>query len=284
VQSILAQSFTDFELVISDNASTDSTGDICAELMRSDARIRYFRNPHNVGAGPNFNRAFELTSGPYFKWMAHDDALEPEWLKLCVEVLDNDPTVVLAYTKAVRMDASGAKGRPYGSGHSASSHSAPERFGNVMRRANWGLPVFGLVRRDVLLKTRGFVGSPGADHMLLSELALHGRFYEVPEYLMLHGIHSERYARSHHTRREKAGWYDPSRSGRLFFPAWRKLRVHLSSVHRSDLSVWERWRCYMHVGRWAAKNTRRLVSDVTLNIPTLPRALRRMMRGHLLAS
>lgn len=67
LDSLLAQTFTDFEVIISDNASTDRTSEICAAYLERDPRIRYYRNQQNIGAAPNFNRTFELATGMYFK-------------------------------------------------------------------------------------------------------------------------------------------------------------------------------------------------------------------------
>ena len=75
IESVLGQTFDDFELLLCDNASTDATGDICRSFAGADPRVRYIRNPENLGAHPNFNRAFELATGRFFKWASHDDAL-----------------------------------------------------------------------------------------------------------------------------------------------------------------------------------------------------------------
>jgi glycosyltransferase involved in cell wall biosynthesis len=99
VDSILAQTFKDFELIISDNASTDRTQEICQRYCGRDSRVRYFRSEQNHGAAWNFNRVFELASGEYFKWAAHDDMIAPDFLQKCVAVLDEDPTVVLCHSQ-----------------------------------------------------------------------------------------------------------------------------------------------------------------------------------------
>ena len=77
LRAILSQTFTDFELIISDNASTDATQRICETFAAEDSRVRYFRNSRNIGIEPNFNAAFEPARGKYFMWTAHDDLLEP---------------------------------------------------------------------------------------------------------------------------------------------------------------------------------------------------------------
>src|SRR5215471_14033382 len=81
IQAILDQTFSDFELIICDNASTDETESICRDLAARDPRVRYHRNPANIGAAPNFNKTFELSTGEYFKWLAHDDLHEPTYLQ-----------------------------------------------------------------------------------------------------------------------------------------------------------------------------------------------------------
>src|ERR687897_507571 len=95
IGSILDQSYRDFELIVSDNASTDGTNDICRSFEAQDRRIRYVRQPRNIGASPNFNICYALASGEFFKWAAHDDYLEPGYLAACVEALDANPDAVL---------------------------------------------------------------------------------------------------------------------------------------------------------------------------------------------
>src|SRR5512139_3267591 len=99
LDSLLAQTFKDFEIVIADNVSTDQTEEICRSYAAKDARIRYYRNETNIGAGPNHNRVFELSRGEYFKWVCHDDMCAPEFLERCIEVLDRDPSVVLCHAE-----------------------------------------------------------------------------------------------------------------------------------------------------------------------------------------
>jgi glycosyltransferase involved in cell wall biosynthesis len=112
IDSILAQTFGDFELIISDNASTDGTEKICRQYADDDGRIRYVRNRENLGAAYNYNQTFHLSSGDYFKWACHDDLLRPEFLERCVEVLDRDPSAVLVYTDWAPIDETGGGSIP----------------------------------------------------------------------------------------------------------------------------------------------------------------------------
>ena len=108
IDSLLAQTFEDFELIISDNASTDKTEEICRAYAEKDQRIRYYRNDKNIGCARNFDRVFKLSSGEYFKWAAYDDLHAPDFIEKCVEVLDQDPTIILCHSQTYFIDEEGS--------------------------------------------------------------------------------------------------------------------------------------------------------------------------------
>ena len=148
-----SQSYADFELIISDNASTDSTSEICRGWAERDGRIRYFRNPSNIGAAPNYHHVFQMARADLFKWSAHDDMLDPGFLESCVAALDDDAGAVLAYTAARQVDGDG---KPLGDIPRFSqvvSADPVERFREVVRRERLNLPIFGLVRSAALRET-----------------------------------------------------------------------------------------------------------------------------------
>lgn len=150
IASILAQTFRDFELIISDNASTDRTAAISQEFAARDRRIRYHRQPHNIGAAANFNRSHGLATGEYFKWAAHDDLLEPEYLAKCVAALDAEPHAVLCQTlvKIVEDEHRVLEVcRPIGPGADSSRPSV--RLAARLRQKRC-LDVFGVLRADAL--------------------------------------------------------------------------------------------------------------------------------------
>ncbi len=99
--SVLEQSFTDYELVIVDNASNDGTAAIALEYAARAGRVRYHRNAQNLGADRDFNLVFELTSRRYFKWAADDDLLRSRLLERRVAALAQEPRAVMAYAKAI---------------------------------------------------------------------------------------------------------------------------------------------------------------------------------------
>src|SRR5262245_22955933 len=104
LDSLLAQTFGDFEILICDNASSDRTQQICCEYARRDFRIHYIRNEQNLGAIANFNRVFELSKAPLFKWAAHDDLYHKPYLDTCVRLLEEDPNIILAHSGTAFID------------------------------------------------------------------------------------------------------------------------------------------------------------------------------------
>ncbi len=122
ITSVASQSFADFELIVSDNASTDSTGEICRDWASRDGRIRYFRNALNIGAAPNYHQVFRMARADLFKWSAHDDMLGPGFLDSCVAALGGDDRAVLAYTAARQVDGDG------------------NRIGDIPRFSRWSRP------------------------------------------------------------------------------------------------------------------------------------------------
>lgn len=208
VESILQQSFTDFELIITDNASTDSTEQVGRELMRRDSRVRYVRNETNIGAAHNFNRAFELSRGEYFKWAAHDDRLTPDYLEKCVQALDGDPAAVLAQAKTLYVDLQGNT-KPSGEkDRKLDSALTRERFRAVVVETHNIDEFYGVIRRDVLAQTSVHLPYFGSDKVLLAELAVRGHFKQIPERLFLRGVHPDMSFVVARSRKTRQTWMD----------------------------------------------------------------------------
>ena len=204
IECLLAQSFGDFEIVIGDNASTDRTQEICHDYVRRDPRIRYVRHEHNLGAVANFNRVFELSAAPLFKWAAHDDLHRETYLEACItparrstltwfwriaappsstSVGNLFPSMPRPAPISIRAPAQGK--RPIARTCRRLAPSPVARFWQVLTGACWGTHCFGVIRREALLKTRLLPNFAGSDRVMLGELALLGRFKSSPEPLFL---------------------------------------------------------------------------------------------------
>lgn len=249
LDSILAQTFSDFELVISDNGSTDRTQDICRAYAARDYRIRYYRGEVNHGAAWNHNRVFELSRGKYFKWASYDDLLAPEFLAKCYEVLEGNPGVVVCCTKVMDIDGSGNCMKIKSS--KASTLPEPhQRFRALLFKAHTCEEIYGLMRYEVLRKTPLIAPHTTSDQNLLAELALHGGFYEVPAVLFFHRWHSKSTYVLWPGANDRWLWFDPHAAGRLLCPYWTQLFAFISSIRRASVSWKQRGRCYLHLGSW----------------------------------
>jgi glycosyltransferase involved in cell wall biosynthesis len=266
LDSVLAQTFRDFELVVSDNASTDGTEQICRSYMCRDPRIRYYRSGTNRGAAWNHNRVFELARGEYFKWWSHDDLCAPEFLEQCVAVLDNDPGVVLCFPRTQMVDAERQPLTKYASrAASADSLHPYKRFRGVLDPYHWCFPVYGLGRAAFLRQTPLIGNYTGSDGVLLADLALRGRFHEIPSTLSFNRDHPSRSIRMY-SMYTAPSWYDPSLKGKISFPHWRLLGEYARTVASSNLRGWQKICCCAELVRYCYRQRSKLADDIKLAV------------------
>jgi len=253
LDSLLAQTMTDFELLISDNASTDSTPEICQKYALKDSRIRYVRQPANLGATANFNFLFRETRGKYFAWAAHDDVRHPDFLRRCVAALDQDPEIVLVFTRSRRIDEEGKVTGFYDKWDNDMriSHPAPHiRFSDVVCVQHACLAIFGVIRRDVLARTPLLGTQVGSDRDLLGELALIGKWRQLPDELFDRREHQGDSLHQFPREHLRLTWFDPAQAGSVGFPTWRNLGELAASVRRAPLPRRERLLAYAQFPRW----------------------------------
>jgi glycosyltransferase involved in cell wall biosynthesis len=264
LDSVLAQSLADFEVVISDNASTDATSEICRDYERRDPRVRYFRNERNLGVARNYNRVFDLARGEYFKWTPHDDLLAPDFLVRCMDVLERDGSVVLVTPKPQLIDEEGnpddfdrrlresisERGlhRVPVDGPRFLSHArASKRFSDIVLRKVWFYELYGLIRSSTLRRTGLLRPFHGSCQILLAELALLGRIHEIPEHLLF--IRHPYFKVTDARPKEMAVKMDPEWSGRLFVPEARIVTEWLKVVAGAPVGAADKARSVSSVGR-----------------------------------
>ena len=195
LNALLAQTYRDFELIISDNASTDRTAEICREYVARDPRIRYVRQPVNIGAAPNHNALVPLSRGRYFKWASHDDLYAPTLLERCVEVLETDPEPVLVHAGDAIIDERGEiiRAQPYPLDTANPSPSA--RLKSLLYVPG-GNDFYGVIRTEVLRRVDPHGSYYNADRTLVASLSLQGPFHQVPEVLYFRRDHPDRGTRA----------------------------------------------------------------------------------------
>jgi len=260
--SIRAQTFADFQLVISDNASTDRTLDIVGEHAAQDDRIVLLRSEFNHGAAWNYNRVLGACRSPYFKWAAADDVLAPTFLERLHATLEASSTaVVLAYPHTQFIDADGVPILQYIDELASPPGAKPyARLRRVLTKMQYGNVAFSLMRTEALRRTRQHGTYPFADYVLLAELALAGEFRAVPEPLFMRRLHEGISIRANPTTASLSEWYDPQQQP-VRGPWIRVLREYVAAVGRAELSRSQRLLSYAIVGgvwtrRQAAPRTR----------------------------
>jgi glycosyltransferase involved in cell wall biosynthesis len=265
IDSILDQTWTDLELIICDNASTDGTERLCRAAAERDPRVRYHRNPTNLGAAPNYRRTFELARGELFKWAAHDDLIRPRFVEACVEALDADPGAVLCMPGTLVIDDQGRERMAYDSGLLDAGHDDPaRRFAALILNRHWCTEIFGLIRAEALRRARPYRAYNASDRVLLAELALIGRFRRIDEPMFLNRDHAGRYSRAVYPDVRRAlAWNESGWRRRFFLQTWTVLAAYGEMIPRLVPDRATRLRCHAKLGAWlvAHWNWLRLLLD-----------------------
>jgi glycosyltransferase involved in cell wall biosynthesis len=183
LDSLLGQTLADFELIVSDNASTDRTAEICLAYATRDARVRYVRQETNIGALRNWNFVARQARGQYFKWASANDFCDPRLLEKCVALMSTDSSVVLCHGRTCLVDEATGERRACDGDISATDPRPSERFQRVARTLVVNNEVSGVMRLDILHRTPLMRPYEGGDLVLTIELSLYGRIVELPEIL-----------------------------------------------------------------------------------------------------
>lgn len=241
VRSLLAQTLTDMELVVSDNASTDDTRDIVERLAREDSRIRYIRHAANIGANGNYSAVARAARGTYLKWASASDLCAPTFLSRCVEVLEADSDAVLAAPRTRLFELDPSNARDYDQDFALLDASPVRRFQEWMRLCRLNNAFNGVIRLEALRRTE-FVGAyVHADLVLMGHLALLGKFLLVEDYLYLRrmevgtstALMDEGGQLRHHY---------PERSRRILWQNWKRQRGWVSAAFAAPMTILERMR------------------------------------------
>ena len=276
IEASLGQTHTDFELIVSDNASTDRTAEISQEYARKDSRIRYVRNPTNLGMAGNYNSACRLSVGEYFRWAAGDDLFSPESLASCVEVLDKRVDVVLAYSGTVLIDSEGNKIADYDDNLDLPESRPSERFISAMKKVGLVNLHFGLIRSAALKQTCIYHPGPGGDLPFIFELALHGKFVAIRKPLFFRRVHDRSSAViAKKSSSELQKYLDPTNkiTGWYYGPL---LIYYFGAIMRPPIPLVERLRAAGYLIRYTIWSRHKLKNEVKAAL------FRSMKRCHLL--
>jgi glycosyltransferase involved in cell wall biosynthesis len=281
IQSVLSQTFQDFEIILSDNGSTDKTQEICERYASQDARIKYFRHQVNQGATWNFNFAFGKAAGDYFNWLAHDDELAPDYLEKCVSLLEADRDAVLCFSKVQIIDENSRPVDVFDVELRTDSKNTSHRFYDLLMVWHDCLPIFGLIRSSALRKTP-LIGTYGlGDAILLARLGLLGPFIKIPAVLFRsrrHALQSNKQFNIWVDHHAYDRWFVNRPQQRFYLPQWEALLDLVSMVRTGRMGVADRSLGYLVVLRWAVRYRKLLVKDWTFSIRRLLTASRSSTR------
>ena len=230
IDSLLSQSFSDFTLLISDNASSDETQAICERYCAQDRRVRYFRQVTNIGAPGNWNFVANQAEGEYFKWATANDECAPQMLERCILALDNDPSAVLCQGRTCLVDEETDAREPYGNDLDLLEERPSDRLRNLSMRLALNNGQCGLIRLSSLRRTGLDRPYPGGDIPLMAELALIGRFIVLPDMLFYRRMGPSTFSRF--LRKEQIGtFYGEQATSKTL--AGHVLHQHLSILNAS---------------------------------------------------
>jgi glycosyltransferase involved in cell wall biosynthesis len=284
LESILAQTFRDFELIICDNASTDATEQICHECAARDARVRYFRHPANIGPAANYNACFRHARGELFRWAAHDDVIAPELFQLSIDALDRDPGAVAVYPNSCEIDAEGKRLFDHATRVELEDTTVARRLASYLfvdHRKGFGAVLWSVMRADVLRQWSPLKGSfPSADRAFIVNVLLRGKMLRLEPVLFFNREHGDRSQSSFDRTKVRPGsrlvkylgcgpvpgyaWWDETKKGKIVFPEWRWLREYYRAVTGARLSLGDKLGCYGALALLTVRFAPRLVRDLII--------------------
>jgi len=262
LDSLLAQTYSDFELIIVDNASTDRSPEIARAYAAKDSRLRYYRNEKNIGTAGNWYRAFELSSAEYFKWAADDDLYEPEFIARCFKALDDNPSAIACYTSAKIIDAEGNFVRDLEVQIDTASAKPHVRLYNAIGIDYLCVQMYSVMRSSALRRVARYEGYYGWDRNALAEICLLGPVLELPERLFLHRLHPNSGGSVLHVGRPLSDLeeMDPGVNWKLELSglnasALTRFGNYFRAIERAPFSRLEKLRCHEEIVRLVAEKS-----------------------------
>jgi glycosyltransferase involved in cell wall biosynthesis len=220
LDSLMSQTFGEFELIISDNASTDETYAICQRYARQDPRVRLMRNSVNLGANRNYLAVLQVATGKYFKWASSNDLCSPTFIERCVTALERDSSAVLACPRSALFAEHIGDAEPYDHDLELEQDDPADRFIGMHARMGLNNAFNGVIRREALARASPMGSYICADIVLMGELALLGKFLLIDERLFFRRMSPEAATRLK-SAREVERHLAPSARGPLKWQKWR---------------------------------------------------------------
>jgi glycosyltransferase involved in cell wall biosynthesis len=262
LDTLLAQTFSDFKILICDNASTDRTAEICRDYASRDPRIEYHRNPTNLGMAGNYNRSFALSRSKYFRWAPADDYCSPDLLADHVKVLEADPTIALAYSQAWFVGEDGTPYELWKDELHLMDDDPVARFKGVIGRIKRVHHHLGLMRSDCVARTGGIAKHVSSDIAFVAEMSLLGKLYRIDRPQFFRRMHGDSSSWKTLDEEHQARRYHASNVNRIPFSRLRYHLYEMAVVRRSPaLSPAQRAELFAFLARRAGAEWRWLAGE-----------------------
>jgi len=241
IDSILNQTYSDFELIISDNASTDSTADICLAYASRDPRVRFYRNDINIGASDNYNSVYYQARGKYFKWASSNDLCHPELIEKCVKILNLHADVVLCYPEVKLFIESLDDAQEYKDDLHLMQENVCERYIAFYENVKLNNVMNGVMRTECLKHTSMIKPFFSSDVALMAELVMRGKFYQVKDTYFYRRM-DEKTATALKSNEEVLKHYFPNMDKMMLFQNWKLHAEYFAAIRRAPVKSRDR-RC-----------------------------------------
>lgn len=261
IESLLAQTMSDLELIIADNASTDGTQALCQEFARRDTRVRYVRHPVNIGAPRNWNCLVHLARGKYFKWASANDYCAPAMLARCIESMQADPGIVLCYGHTQLVGDDEQPLEVFAGDIDVQMAQPSDRFSVVCNSLTLNNAMCGVVLTSVLRRTGLDRLYPSGDMALMCELALYGRFRLLPDVLLYRRQSKDTFT-SMLSPAQIQRVYNPAASSPIRVIHGRRHWDHFCSIARAPIRLMEKLRAFRTAFRLMVWDRRHLWREV----------------------
>jgi len=265
IESILNQTYDDFELIISDNSSTDSTLELCERYVRQDSRIKLIKNKVNIGASANYNSVFKRSSGKYFKWTSSNDICDKTLFYKCIEPLDRDSNIVLSFSKTRLFIDSIDDYENYNEDLFITNTKPFSRMQKVINNLELNNIMNGFIRSSALSKTKLIKPFHSSDCCLMAELSLHGIFHIIPEYLFYRRMDNKT-STANMSEQDVRAHYDPNRTKPMSFQEFKINYEYFLAVNRAKLTLSESYCAYKELFKQTLWNRSLLWDDLKFSL------------------
>ncbi len=261
LDGVLSQTFKHFELVLADNASTDDSASICEEYAGRDPRIRFYRNPVNIGANGNFTYTLKLARYNYFMWTSSNDYIAPTYIEKAVAMLDARPDVVLCVARPRYFADDIDKFQEVEDPMDIGMNSPIERFRTLLQRVTINNAMHGLIRTEALRATMPLESYSSSDNVMIAQLSLAGKFVQLPEPLFYRRF-EQAAATELMTPEELRHFYAPGRRSPMRFQVWKLHAGFWSLLSRARLSLGDRFELAVYLAKMMYWDGPKLIRDI----------------------